>query len=275
MAEEQTVETVQDPTTTVAPAAPDAPTPAASGPWSQDLATYFEDESARTTADRFVREKVQPYITRVEQQARGNEQALNLWNNFEADPINTYVQVTHELLGEELANEFLEFAQQKLNGQEQQQQPVPTQEEVQQQMALSPEDQAAIEWARSQQVKDYYAEQMSILKAKPENQDLLETKDAKGNSVIEHIHPWVKVAEGDFDRAAALLRGFVQEYGVPQSPIPAIPDPPAPNAFGSDTATSQASTTPTEPKQQSINDAIDDFMREDRERRAAPPMGAV
>lgn len=262
-----------DPTPAAPAAAPPVPTPAPSGPWSNDLAQVFADEAVRGQVDSFLREKVQPYTTRLEQQARANEQATNLWQNFETDPINTYVQVTHELLGEELANEFLEFAQNRLNGP---QEPTPTTTpEVPTNMTLTPEQQAAIEWSQQQQVKEYYGQQLAELKAKPENQDLVELKDAKGNPVIEHIHPWVQVAGGDFDQAAQLLRGFVQEYGVPQAAMPEIPTPPAPNVFGSDTATAQPSNTPVEQPSMSINDAIDDFMREQREARSAPPMGAV
>ena len=280
-ASEQTPEGVQDqqaapdPTPAATPPAPAAPTPVSSqGPWSSDLAQVFEDEAVRGQVDSFLREKVQPYTTRLEQQARVNEQATNLWQNFETDPINTYVQVTHELLGEELANEFLEFAQNRLNGQQQEPAPTPT-PEVPQNMTLTPEQQAAIEWSQQQQVKEYYGQQLAELKAKPENKDLVDLKDAKGNSVIEHIHPWVQVAGGDFDQAAQLLRGFVQEYGVPQSAMPEIPTPPAPNVFGSDTATAQPSNTPVEQPKQTINEAIDSWMVEQREARSAPPMGAV
>ncbi len=212
-ASEQTPEGVQDqqaapdPTPAATPPAPAAPTPVSSqGPWSSDLAQVFADEAVRGQVDSFLREKVQPYTTRLEQQARANEQATNLWNNFETDPINTYVQVTHELLGEELANEFLEFAQNRLNGQQQEPAPTPT-PEVPQNMTLTPEQQAAIEWSQQQQVKEYYGQQLAELKAKPENKDLVDLKDAKGNSVIEHIHPWVQVAGGDFDRPRSCFVG--------------------------------------------------------------------
>ena len=41
-----------------------------SGPWANDLSSTFEDESIRTQVDSFLREKVQPYVTQLEQRSK-------------------------------------------------------------------------------------------------------------------------------------------------------------------------------------------------------------
>lgn len=272
--EAQTTEVVQDPVSTPDPTvtAPVVPTPAPSaGPWDQSLSTRFTDESVRGQVAAYLREEIQPYTTRLEQQAHTNEQALNLWNNFESDPINTYVQITHELLGEENANWLLEQMQQRVATQEEQQ-PEQTQE-VQQPMALSPEDQQVLAWARSQQQASVYNEELARVMAQPENQDLVDAKGKDGSSAFEHIAPFVHSAGGDFDRATAMLRSFVQQWGVP-SAAPVTPEEPAPNALGSD-STAQTGATETVQPNLSLNESIDEWMREQRELRNAPPMGAV
>lgn len=70
----------------VEPVAPVVPTPAAA-PWSADLQTYFGGNAeAIAAADRYQREKIQPYVTQLESSSKD---ALELWNDLNADPATT------------------------------------------------------------------------------------------------------------------------------------------------------------------------------------------
>jgi predicted RNA-binding Zn ribbon-like protein len=94
---EQTPEGVQDPT----PTAPEPAAPAPSGPWANDLTSHFEDPSERARVDAFLRETVQPHVTRIEQERAQLKPAEQLYADLVENPADTYVALTEELFGED------------------------------------------------------------------------------------------------------------------------------------------------------------------------------
>lgn len=243
--------------------APTTPAPAApvigDGPWRADLEALIEDPTYRAKVDQFLRDKVQPHTTKLEQQVAAQKDAVRLYSAFEEDSTAAYVAVTNDLFGEERAQEILAYLQQHLGAT-----PAPEQIPGQTQMPLDPRMQQAIDYVENQQNEAFYAKEIArVTEANPD--------------VVEHLlHPFVAAANGDFDQAVELYHSAAADFASRFTNQPeGEPAPVAPAVVGSDTATAQASTTPVEPKKQTMNEAIDSFMAEQRANREAPPVGTV
>jgi hypothetical protein len=256
----------QDPQTTPDPtiAAPSVPSPipaappasqAAPAPWTSDLNAIFADEATRGQVDQYLRTKVQPYTTQLEQKAAVSEQANRLWQGFETDPIDTYVAVTTELFGEQAGVQMLEQLQQQ---QAAQQQPG---QQAQPAAQIDPRLQSVIDYVENQQTNQQYEQNMTSITAQHPDVD------------PDLFHPFVAAAGGDFNEAYNLYTAyqaqFQTKFGVQ---LPAEPAPVAPAVMGSDTAAAQSSATPTAPRKQTLDEAINDFMSEQRTNREAPPV---
>lgn len=241
-------------------------TPVGDGPWSNDLNLIFQDEATRGQVDQFLRQKVQPYTTQLEQEKAAAKDATALWNDLSANPLDTYVAITHEMFGEEAANALLASLQENMNGQEQQQQ-----QGYEQQAPLDPRMEAALAFIEEQQANNSYESEMYRLTS--ENPDV----DA------DLMHPFVAAAGGDFDEALNLYRAYTTTYTqkqfatlTPEQQAALQPAAPvAPNVMGSDSATAQPSATPLAPRKQTLDQAIGDFMAENRASRQAPPVGSI
>ncbi len=86
----------QPPAAVVLPEPVAAPAPA---PWAADHLAYFgEDATAIAAADRYQREKIQPYITSLEE---GSADARELWTDLNDDP----AQAVRDLVASVYANE--------------------------------------------------------------------------------------------------------------------------------------------------------------------------
>lgn len=233
------------------PAAPETPT----GPWANDLATHFEDPGQRAAVDAFLRETVQPYSTKLEQQLAELKPAEQLYSDLVANPQDTFLAISEELFGEDGAKAISE----QLFGS--QEEPVVTNPETTQ-PAINPEDQAAIDWAKQQAITEQYNAEFERVKG------LDDYKDVPAED-WDLFHPFVASAEGDFDAAAA---GFAQwrsqvESRYKPAEEPPAPDPDAPATLG------DVTTPPAPPIQKdykNIDDAIEDFFSETRP--AAPPV---
>lgn len=243
--------------TPVAPAPPAAAPVSSDSPWSKDLATTFTDEAQRAQVDQFLRETVQPYVTQQEQKASEAGDAIKLWNDFGESPLDTYAAVTKELFGDEIAGQLLGTLQAQI-AENPTQAPAPQAPDAGQ---LDPRLAAAVEYVENQQANQFYEGEISrITTDHPEvDSDL--------------FHPFVAAAEGDFDEAYRLytefLSGYAERHGGEQAPA----DPP-PQVSGSDTTTAQPSNTPVEPKQQTIGEAIEEFVTE-QHTAPAPPVGTA
>jgi len=176
----------------------------------------FEDEDLRTKVSEFLGETVQPYVTKIEQEARPNRDATRLWEGFNENPVATYVQVSRELYGDEVADRVAAI----LQGDEAPAEvPSDTATETEQ-PASEPSEQQGVKFddlpvevreavAKQQeedQRKAYYGE---IDRVKADNADSL-PKDEEGNPEldVDLFHPFVVANNGDFDAAFAAYNEF-------------------------------------------------------------------
>lgn len=254
--QDQPVQPTEPAAPAAAPPAPPAPAPTpGDGPWAADLQTLFTDEQVRGQVDQFLRSKVQPYTTQLEQQAAAARDAQRLYSDLNENPYDTYVALTTEMFGEEAGNALLAQLQQQVGAQEQQpaapEQPTPP--------AGAPADprvENVINWFEQQQAEQQYdAELARIQQAHPDvNADL--------------FHPFVAAAEGDFDQAYQLYSTYGQQWAAANAT--AGEQPAAPPTLGSVGQTAPPGAGDPQPK--TIADAVDAFVASQRANAEAPPV---
>jgi hypothetical protein len=250
-------------------------------PWDQDLAGTFEDEAVRSQVSDFLGEHVQPYVTRLEQESRPNRDAARLWEGFAETPVQTYVQVSRELFGDEVADRVAAT----LQGEEPTPTPAPDTQTEGDEQTTAPEtpaddgdipfeklpanvQEAVAKQEAEEQRTAYYNEVERVTK---EHADDL-PKDAEGNPQlnVDLFHPFVVAADGDFDQAYDQYAQFYatarQEWGgEPQAETP----PPAIDS----TTRDAAATPPQEVKYGSLDEAMDAFF--DEQKSPPPTVGAA
>lgn len=249
-------------------------------PWDSDLEEAFEDEDVRQQVSDFLGQKVQPYVTKVEQEARPSRDASRLWQGFEQQPVETSVQVVRELYGADVADRFAELLQ---GGSSEEEAAAQVQEETDVDVSdtsaaedegtkgkisfddLPPQVQNAIaEQEQEKQRVAYYAE---IDRVKEEYADELpkvgEGDEAEVNLNVDLFHPFVVAANGDFDAAA---KAYIQWLGEAQEQfgikVPDNVETPPPTI---DSQTRDAGATPPQSKEgQSLDEALDEFFEEQK-----------
>lgn len=235
--------------------APPQPAPAGDGPWAQDLAALFPDEQVRSQVDLFLRGKVQPHVTQLEQQsAPARELWQDLQSEDQAEALGTYIAVAEQLYGEDVAKAVAESLQAQFAAQ---QPAVPAEP---QQPQLTPEQQQAIDWAQAQQAEQIWKDELARVSALDPNLAALDvaTKD-------QLFAPFVASAGGDFDQALTAYQAWHQT-AYPAQPAAPAPTPPV-------TLTAEgapAAIPPTEPVKQTLDSALDSTLAEMRAARGAP-----
>lgn len=249
-----------DATTQAQPAPPPATgTPAAqggSGPWDADLVEYFPDESARSAADRYMREKVQPRVTQLEQERSRYAPAHQLYDDLLNDPSTTFLAIAEELYGPETA-QALQKQLDEAGGAAPQDE---TQTETQTDQPLDPRIEALLAEREQEKREKFWRDNIARIKsADPTVDDAL-------------FAPFVHAADGDFDAAHLAYQQFIARF-KPAEETPAE-QPAAPATVGS---TGTGSTAPpTEKNYGSIQEALDDTLADMRAARQAPTtVGAV
>lgn len=240
-----------------------------SGPWANDLAELFSDESVRAQVDGFLREKVQPYVTQIEQKVSELKPAEQLYTLFLEEPDETYLEVTRELFGDELA----EVVQQKLDelygegAAEEQATQQPGETEPQHE--LPPEVAELVEERRQAKLQAAYNAELERIKASVANDPSIEVVD-------KWFHPFVVAADGDMDLA---LEGYREWYTDVKQRLGGDPTPPAeeqgqqpPPVLGSDVA--PPAQPPAQKKYESLDEAVDDFLAEVKAS-APPTVGSI
>lgn len=247
------------------PAAPVAAPVANDGPWASDLALLGLDAEALGKVDTFLRAKVQPYTTKLEQDLANARPATTLFNDL-TNPekaLDAYVAVTYEMHGQEAGDRLLAA----LQGQEaeasqaaqQQQAPKPPDLTQAQYAQLDPETQAFLG-----ELQQTYAEQQY-------DKDMNATIIANPDINPDHLHIWVAQANGNFEQAVQLYRnymaGFITAPAEGETTAAAVP------VLGSDTGGAAASTTPVAPKKQTMDEAIEHTMAMLAKQPAPPVVG--
>lgn len=249
-APEQTAPAVQD----QQPAAPAAPAPVAptpSSPWEADLAASFPDPAVRAQVDMYYRTKTQPYITQLEQANAQSRDAMSLWTDLQNNPGETFAAITTELFGDEAGGKALETLNAALSTPD-----TTVEEAVQAAGELDPRLAKVIEIVENQQNEQQY--------------NTLMTQTIAGNPDLspDLLHPFVAASGGDFNRAVAMYRDMAQRMGVQPQAAPAAPA--APPVMSSSDGIAAPSNAPLQPAKQTLDEAINDFMRE--QHREAPPV---
>lgn len=229
-----------------------------SGPWTNDLASTFEDEGIRTQVDTFLRDKVQPYVTQLEQRSKPSpedELGIQLYNDLREDPSSTYLAITEELFGEDGAL-AIQRALAESFGVELEDEPASAQPSGD----LDPRVARAVEHIERQEAREAYDSALTELKGQDPELD------------EELFHPFVVAADGDIQTA---YRGYKQwsdrvksTYAPAEEGAELDVSAAAPPVIGSDV---QAPTAPPVQKTyESFDDAMDDFLADVRG--GAPPV---
>lgn len=258
-----------------APAAEATPSP---GPWDKDLQEAFTDEGIRTQVDGFLRDKVQPHVTRLEQ-SKGNQEAERLYQDFADNPTDTYLAVSAELFGEEFAEGLVKALLEEEEPSTTPTTPVtppvkppeePTAEEEQEFdiEKLPPEIQEMIAERRDTQAEQEYNAELARVKA--DHSTDVPIKD-------DWFHPFVVTAEGDMELAYQGYKKWVAEAGIDVTklapPAAAVdPNTQPPPTIGSDSA---APAVPPVAKDYhgNLDEALDDFFEQDVKNSPPPVVG--
>lgn len=223
-----------------------------SGPWSNDLESRFTDPGVRGQVDEFLRTTVQPHVTRIEQDHAKYQPAHQLYDDLMQNPQDTWLAVTSELYGPEVAERVQELLSQ--GGEAQAPNEAQTPETAPQ---LSREQQEAIEWANRQRSEQHYSSEMHRITeaAKAQNAVIDETSFApfvamaNGNFdvALQNYIPWQQAAEQSWASRLGLQNG----QGAEQAPPPTL-----------GVQASGGATPPTEKVYTSIQDALNDTLAE-------------
>lgn len=234
-----------------------------SGPWTDDLASTFEDEGMRSQVDAFLRDKVQPYVTQLEQRSKPSEEmeiAGQLYSDLREDPGSTYLAITEELFGTE-ASTAIQAALAESFGIEEEGDttgPGPNAEEAD----LDPRVARLLAKDEEREAREAYDNALAQVKAKDPELD------------VELFHPFVVSAEGDMASAYQGYKewiGKAREHFGPQlsdeEVAAAAKAAQGPPVIGSDVRS--PTTPPVQKRYSSMDQAIDDFLDEER---SAPPV---
>lgn len=254
-------------------------------PWDSDLESAFEDEDVRKQVSDFLGQKVQPYVTKVEQEARPSRDATRLWDGFSEQPVETSIQVVKELYGDEIGSKFADLLQ---SGDTPEEAAATIEAETDVDVTdtsaaetdtevggkvkfedLPPEVQNAVAAQEQEKQREAYYSEIDRVKAERGDdlpQTAVEGEEDKTEAVldVDLFHPFVVAANGDFDSAAEAYIKWIgqakEQFGV-KVPEGEVDVPPT--AINSETK--DASVKPPQVKEgQSLDDALDDFFNEQK-----------
>lgn len=268
-AEAEQPTTGQDQTPDIAPEVqvPEAPVAQGSGgPWQSDLDATFQDPSVKAQVDEFLRSTVQPHVTKLEQSQAETKIASELYSDLQERPGETFLAITSELFGDDLAEKVRSTVVGYYDQDEETDDESVTEEPT---GKLDPRVEALLqERDEAKRMEAYTKELDQLVEA---------TKDAEVPVVAKWFHPFVAAADGDFQAAYA---GYKEWYGeVKQSFVPSnetegqteTDTPPA--TLGGEVRAPV--TPPTEKKYTSIDEALDDFIAEVKSGTAPTTVGSV
>ncbi len=264
------------------PAAPVPAQPAAAGqgagPWAADLETRFQDPEQRAAVDQYLREVWQPRVTQLEQTAAEARTAKELYDDFNNDPLNTYLAITTELFDDQRAEAILRALDLDNEPQGTPGTPAAPAQPAAQGQPSTPEVPSGLEdvvaYVRAQQAREYWSTNMdNVVK---QNAELLPPGEdpVAQRALFEKMYsPFVVANEGNFAAATQAYKDWWETVKHTVAPVPpAAPETPPPT-LGSQTAAPQG-TPPVQTEYNSVGDAIDAMFREDFAP-APPVMGGV
>jgi hypothetical protein len=227
------------------------------GPWAKDLETAFTDPEMQRTVDAFLREKVQPHVTRMEQTAAELADAKVLMDDLINKPGETFLALTEELFGSEQAGAVYK-ALQSGDVVEVDDGEGGVDLEVTKAAALDPETRALLDEIKADKQRVAYNTAVTETVAKYKD-----TVDIDPDL----FHPFVHTAGGDMDQAAQAYKAYNEKYTAKYGAPLVVPEgqAPAPPVIG---GANSAVTVPPVQKKYTMDSAFDEFFAEQK---AAPP----
>lgn len=242
-------------------------------PWQDQLESTFEDEETRQQVDDFLRGSVQPYVTQLEQRTQVPDEAQRLYNDLSENPGETYVSLTAEMFGDDVAERIVELinagespAEATAQATEEAATTAPT-------GGLTPEQEQVIEWAQQKAQAEAYDEMLANV------------KEAHPDVVEELFHPFVAMADGDPELAyqgyQRYMAAFREANGLSNDEealevldadgnvVTTTTPPPAMNS----STPGGSGDTPVQRKQ-TMDEAMFDFVNQDL-KKAPPVLGTV
>lgn len=264
----------QDPAPAPAAQPPATTPPAPVSPWAADLAAVVTDDDTRAAVDQYLRSNWQPRMTQFEQQVAEAAPALELVNDFRSDPVATFQAVANEIWSDDpqmVARITAAFAQE--------------------QQPAAPPTPPADSTPRDPEVEEMLADYQAQQREKAWDDAIVALKAAHPEDPTisgPTLSPFVITADGNFELAYQGYRRFIAElqqaHGLttPQAEAAAAAQAaqaattaPPPPSLG--TAESSPSTPPVQKRHASLDDALDEFLDEQRSARqpTAQPVGVI
>lgn len=230
-------------------------------PWATDLASAFPDPEVQAQVDSFLRERIQPYVTSVEERAALAGDVQEFWNQWTENPGETWNEMTKELVGDEKAAEVLALIQ----GTEPSAPATPaapaTEAPPTTGQALPPQYQEALD--------EFIGERQTAKYDKAVNEFIAAHPDAGVKR--ELFDPFVASAEGNLEAALEGYTAWATAAQAEFGPPPPEGEAPAPAPPALTGETGGVSTPPTEKDYgRNIDAAVDDFFNE--QKASAPPV---
>lgn len=225
-------------------------------PWEQDIRASFQDPAVQAQVDAFLKQKIQPHVTQVEQRAA---EAMQLYQAFETDPYAAYEAIGRELQQQQAPPPPQYLYDQYGNAYDAQtRQPVaPPQQAAPAPSPYTPPPQQAPQQG-DPRFDEIYGEYEERQYDRAKEQFLADPANADINAVLfdqfaQHAETW--------EEAAAAYRSYAAAWAQAQeAPAPEV----APPQMGDE---GDASNTPVE-ERKSLNDTIDEIWGQAS---AAPP----
>lgn len=216
--------------------------PANDAPWANDIA-FITDDAQRAQVDEYLRTKVQPRVTKLEQDLAELRPAQELYDDLIADRDGTLTAVVEQLYDPEVAEQI----KAALTPPAEQ---TPAQER--QVAEMDPRLKAVVEDYEERTARERY------------EAELARVKQANPDVDLELFHPFV-IASDDMDSAVAAYNKWVATATEKLGPPAVKEDPPATvEANGSG-----ATPPPTETRYETLDAAIDAAIAESR--KSPPP----
>lgn len=180
-------------------------------PWADDLNLLFDDAATRSKVDEYMRTKIQPHTTKLEQDLAGLKDAQRYYTDLQNDPGQTALNIIVERYGADAANEIGEY----LNAQAQAQQAAapPVAQLDPRVMQQFQEMQQQIQSFHEAQAESAYDQAMNTaIGANPD----IDPKD------LAIFVAQTEDADGlvDFDQGVANYRAFAAKFGKPAEQAP-------------------------------------------------------
>lgn len=271
-------------------------------PWAADLRGLGLDDETFTKVDGYMREKVQPHTTKLEQDVSELREAVpeglqQFWADLGEDPDQALTSLASEVYSDNPeAAEIFEVAIKYATGH-----PEASNEEVVAaasehveaggtaedfEVELDPEDRALLDDVQAEREDDAYAEELLALKeANPDHFP----ENWGEDELVRVMSPFVVAAPEELDDEQAMeyaFESYRNAYALIHGGEPGTEEAAANaaaslspkqiaaiNAQAPPTLTGgQNSSVPSEKQYESIGEAVQDFGREMAAKRAAPPV---